>query len=205
MDEVIEKTMSALKKHGFNPVYAADRAECREQILKMVPGNAKVAAPGSASVRATGVVEALVERGHEVFDHWKEGLTPLETMQVRKQQVTADVVITSANAVSMTGELVNMDGVGNRVAPTIYGPGKVIIVAGKNKIAPDLEAARARVRNVAAPKRAKELNMKTPCAETGACTDCNTPMRICRAEVILHRQPSLTQVTVIIVGEDLGN
>src|SRR3990172_6613437 len=131
MDEVIEKTIAALKKHSFNAVYATTRDEAREMILKMVPAGARVGVPGSASVRATGVVEALVEQKHEVYDHWKPGLTPLETMKIRKQQLTCDVLITSVNALSMTGELVSMDGFGNRVAPMIFGPGKVIIVAGK--------------------------------------------------------------------------
>jgi hypothetical protein len=205
MDPVIEKTIAALKKHSFNAVYAKDRDEARDLILKMVPPGARVGVPGSASVRATGVVEALLEKKHEVYDHWKQGLAPVETMKIRKQQLTCDVLLTSVNGLAMTGELVSMDGFGNRVAPMIFGPAKVIIVAGKNKIAPDLDAARERIRKIAAPKRARELTMKTPCAETNDCTDCNTPLRICRAEVILHRQPSMTPITVIVVDEELGN
>jgi len=204
MDEVIEKTMNALKKHMFNPVYVKDKEEAKQKVLEMVPKGATVGIPGSSSVRATGVVEEL-EKDHELFDHWKEGLSMPEQMQARKKQLTCDVLLTSANAVSMTGELVNMDGFGNRVAPMLYGPAKVIIVAGKNKIAEDLDAARERIKKVAAPKRAKELNVKVPCAEKGECTDCNVPMRICRAETIIHRQPSMTPTTVIIVDEELGN
>ena len=205
MDEVIEKTFNALKKHGFKADFAKDRDECREKVMAMIPAGAKVGVPGSASVRAVGLVDALKEKGHELYDHWQEDLNPADAFKTRKQQLQADVLLTSTNALSMTGELVNMDGVGNRVAPMIFGPGKVIIVAGKNKIAPDLEAARERIRKVAAPVRAKELNVKVPCVEKGECTDCNVPMRICRAEVIIHRPPSLTQTTVIIVDEDLGN
>ncbi len=205
MEEVIQKTMDNLKKHGFKAEYAKDKAEALEIALKEIPKKGSVSLPGSASARAIGVVEALKERGNEVLDHWDEGLSPGEVMMVRKKQITADAVVTSANAVSMTGEIVNMDGFGNRVSPTIFGPGKVVFIVGRNKIAPDLEAARERIKKVAAPIRAKELDAKTPCAETGKCTDCNSPVRICRAEVILHRRPVLTQTTVIIVDEELGN
>jgi len=204
MDKEMEKTIEALKKHGFGAEYAKDRQEALKRVLELTPPGASVGVPGSATVRAVGAVSALIEKGHEIFDHW-EAENLKQAMEARKKQLTADVLITSVNALSMTGELVNMDGIGNRVAPTIFGPGHVIIVAGKNKIAKDLEAARQRVKEVAATKRARELNVKTPCAKTGECTDCNAPARICRAEVILHRPPSLTRVSVIVVGEELGN
>ena len=89
----------------------------------------------------------------------------------------------------MTGEIVNVDGVGNRTNAMSFGPGKVIIIAGINKLTPDLESALQRVRNIAGPMRAKSLGMQTPCAETGICSDCNSPQRICRITTILHRQP----------------
>jgi hypothetical protein len=98
-----------------------------------------------------------------------------------------------------------MDGIGNRVAATIFGPGRVVIVAGRNKIVPTLSAGRKRIMNIAAPKRARELEIKTPCAQTGVCSNCDVPDRICRVEVILHRAPSLTPIAVIVVDEDLGN
>lgn len=204
MDKVIEKTMKALKKHGFEVEYARDKQECREKVLELVPQGASVAVPGSASVRATGSVDALGKRGSQLFDHWATE-NPQESIEMRKKQLTADVLLTSVNALSMTGELVSMDGIGNRVAPMIFGPGTVLIVAGKNKIAPDLNAARERVKDVAATKRAAELSVKTPCAEKGECIDCNVPARICRAEVIIHRPPSLTKTIVILVDQDLGN
>ncbi len=200
MEVNLDKTVAGFKNHSFDAIYAADRQEALARVLEIVPEGASVAVPGSATVREIGVVESLEEKGHQVFDHWKD-----KDPSVRKKQQTADVIITSANAASMTGEIVNMDGIGNRVAPTIFGPAQVIFVVGKNKIAEDLDSARKRVKEVAAPKRAKELGMKTPCAETGECNDCNSPSRICRAEVIIHRPPSLTKTAVVIVDEELGN
>lgn len=205
MDEIIEKTMTALKKHGFRAEFVKDRAAAKEMMLTLIPAGAKVGVPGSASVRATGIVEALREKGHELYDHWAPGLSPADGLKLRKQQLLCDVLLTSTNALTASGELVNMDGIGNRAGAMIFGPGKVIIVAGKNKIVPDLAAGRDRIKTIAAPRRAKELNLNTPCAKDGVCNDCNTPIRICRAEVILHRAPTLTPIIVIIVDEELGN
>ena len=205
MDELIEKTMAALKQRGFKTEYAPDASACRELVLKMVPAQATVGVPGSATVRAVGLVEALAAAGHTVYDHWRIGLDLQETFKLRKAQLLSDVLITSVNALAATGELVSMDGIGNRVAAMIFGPGKVIIIAGRNKIAADLAAARRRVVNLAAPRRSQEMKLNNPCASLGECTDCNAPTRICRAEVILHRAPSLTPTTVVIVDEELGN
>jgi hypothetical protein len=104
----------------------------------------------------------------------------------------------------MTGEIVNVDGVGNRTSAMAFGPQQVMIIAGINKLVPDLSAALHRVREVAGPMRARSLDMKTPCAETGICIDCNVPQRICRITSILHRKPMLTAVSVILINEKLG-
>jgi len=203
--EKIAKTIEALNRHGFEASYVADRVECRRLLLALIPPTASVGVPGSASVRATGIVAALREREQPVYDHWVEGLSREESLEIRRKQLLCDVLITSANAVSATGEIVNMDGIGNRVAATAFGPGRVILVVGRNKIVADLSAARRRIHRTAAPRRAKELKMKTPCAKTGKCSNCNVPDRICRAEIIMHRAPSLTPTAVLIVDQDLGN
>jgi hypothetical protein len=115
------------------------------------------------------------------------------------------VYLTSANAVAETGEIVNIDGSGNRIAASLYGPKKVVFICGKNKISPDLGSAISRARSVAAPPNAKRLNKKTPCALMGRCVDCNSPERICRAMVIHMRPMSSTEETeLILINEDLG-
>jgi hypothetical protein len=203
--EKIAKTIDALNQHGFEASYVPDRDECRRLLLALIPPSASVGVPGSATVRATGIVECLRERGQPVYDHWVAGMSKEEALETRRKQLLCDVLLCSANAVSATGEIVNMDGIGNRIAASAFGPGRVIIVAGRNKIAANLAAARRRIHRVAAPRRTRELKMKTPCARTGKCADCNVPDRICRAEIIMHRAPSLTPTAVLIVDEELGN
>jgi hypothetical protein len=149
-------------------------------------------------------VEHLNARGKTVFDHWQSHLSPQDTLAIRKSQLTCDCFFCSANAISLTGEIVNVDGAGNRTSAMAFGPCRVIIVAGMNKVADDLAGALQRVRQVAGPMRAKSLNMKTPCAETGICTDCHSPQRICRITTILHRQPVLTPTSVVLINEALG-
>jgi hypothetical protein len=203
MDQKIEKTIKALQNHGFAAEYAADRAGAKARLLELIPTGATVGVPGSRTVRETGIVEALKSRGEQVFDHWT---APAEdSLAVRKSQLACDVLLVSTNALTEAGELVNRDGIGNRVAAMVFGPRQVVVVAGRNKLVADLLAAEARIRRIAAPRRAKELNLQTPCVKAGECQDCNHAQRICRATVILLRRPSLTPIRVMVVGEDLGN
>jgi len=125
-------------------------------------------------------------------------------MEVRRAHINSDVFITSTNAVTETGELVNIDGTGQRVAAMIFGPGRVVVVAGVNKITGDLEEGLWRASNVAAPMNARRLRSETPCVETGECDDCVAPGRICGITTIIHRRPSRTPFTVVLVGEKLG-
>ncbi len=203
MDEKVKQTLKGLEKHDFKTAYATDTKEAAKLILEAAEGCSTVGVGGSATVRATGVLDELRSRGMDIFDHWTVE-NPADGLAVRKAQMTADLFLSGSNAVTMRGELVNMDGIGNRINGMTFGPGKVIVVAGVNKIVDDVDAAFDRIRNVAAPARAKELGVKTPCAEKGKCTDCNVPQRICRAAIIHERRPSLTDMTVIIVGEELG-
>ena len=115
-------------------------------------------------------------------------------LEIRKSQMTSDLFLSSVNAVTLNGELVNIDGIGNRVNSTVFGPGKVILVAGYNKIVDDVQEGIKRIKNVAAPLNARRLNIDVPCAKLGKCVDCNSPNRICRVIVIHERKPSLTDM-----------
>lgn len=200
----VERALHALKENGFKTIYASTRIEAVEEILKLIPKDAVVGVGGSITVRELGLIDALSRQGNRVAQHWQKGLSQEESMAIRRTQLTSDVFLTSSNAVTESGQLVNVDGVGNRVAAMIFGPKKVIVVAGVNKIVTDLEGALDRVNNVASPMNAKRLTRKTPCAVTGACTDCRSPERICNVTTIINRRPIRTDFTVVLVGEELG-
>ena len=193
-----------LERHGFEAHLAEDAEAARQLVLDRVAGFESFGIGGSDTIRRLGLVDALKLQGKTIFDHWQPDLTAEAVHQVRLAQGRADCFLCSANAVALTGEIVNVDGVGNRTAAMSFGPRQVVIVAGMNKVAADLETAIKRVRTTAAPMRARSLDMKTPCAETGLCQDCNVPQRICRITTILHRCPMATAVAVVLVCQALG-
>jgi L-lactate utilization protein LutB len=204
LEEKNKRTLASLEKNGFKTLYMATKREAADEVLKLIPKGVLVGVGGSMTVRELGLVEALIRRGNEVAQHWQAGLSEEERMVARRRQLTSDVFLTSSNAITERGQLVNIDGAGNRVAAMIFGPKKVIVVAGANKIVKDLNEALERVRKVAAPMDARRLNLKTPCAVSGVCTDCDAPDRICRVTTIMHRKPLKTDITVVLVGEELG-
>ncbi len=203
-EKLADRCVNNLKKHGFDAYFVADVNEARELILDMVMDHLCFGFGGSDTTRSLGLVEALKARGKTVYDHWQEGIDREKDLEIRLDQGRCDCFFSSANAISAGGEVVNVDGVGNRTNATCFGPKKVVIVAGMNKVTPDLVSAMTRVREIAGPMRAKSLNMETPCAETGVCSDCNAPQRICRITVILHRKPMLTDISVVLVNQALG-
>jgi len=205
MNVNVQAALKALNRHGFSAQYCADATTAKKLILGVIPAAAKVGIPGSKTIRQLGLDSALRERGQITFDHWLKGMTDEQILEARRAQLTCDVLLTSSNAVTEQGEVYNMDGMGNRVAPMIWGPPLVIIAVGINKLVPDLEAARERLRKIAAPRRARELNLAVPCTKMGECGECNARERICRAELILHRAPFMTDYKIYIIGEELGN
>lgn len=199
-----EKTVEALKKHGFDAHITETIDKARGLILGMIASYESFGFAGSHTTRALGILEKLKEQNKTVFDHWREGLSKEDDLLLRLEQGRCDCFFCSANAVSATGEIINVDGVGNRTNAMTFGPKKVVIVAGMNKVRHDLDSALKRVREVAAPMRARSLNMSTPCAETGICSDCNSPQRICRVTTILHRRPMMTDISVVLINSPLG-
>jgi hypothetical protein len=170
----------------------------------MVTGYESFGFAGSNTTRALGLIEELKSKGKTIHDHWQQDLSKDEDVDIRLKQGRCDCFFCSANAISITGEVVNVDGVGNRTNAMCFGPKKIVIVAGMNKVTQDLESAIKRVRDIAGPMRAKSLNIKTPCVETGICSDCNSPQRICRITVILQRRPLMSDVSVVLINEALG-
>jgi hypothetical protein len=199
-----EQCVKNLKKHGFDAHFVSSPEAARKLILEMVSEYETFGFGGSDTTRSLGLMEALKAKGKTLYDHWQKGLTKEEDLEIRLLQGRCDCFLCSANAITVTGEIINVDGIGNRTNAMTFGPKKVCIVAGMNKVTLDLESGLRRVREVAGPMRAKSLGMETPCAETGVCSDCNASQRICRATVILHRRPMLTDISVILVNEPLG-
>jgi hypothetical protein len=193
-----------LKSHGFDAHFVQTKEEARSLLLNMISGYETFGFAGSSTTRDLGLVETLKAQGKTVYDHWQEGLTREEDLEIRLQQGRCDCFLCSANAISVTGEVVNVDGIGNRTNAMTFGPKKVVIVAGMNKVRPDLPSALKRIQDVAGPMRARSLGSETPCAETGICNDCNVPRRICRITTILHRRPSLTDISVVLINEEMG-
>ena len=200
----IERCLKNLKRNGFETHLATSAQAASRLVLSLISDDETFGIGGSQSVRAIGVVEELRIMGKTLYDHWQSDLSADEIYTLRLKQGRCDCFLCSANAISEEGEIVNVDGIGNRVAAMAFGPRKVVLVAGANKITPDLPTALQRVREVAAPMRAKSLGMETPCAESGRCADCHAPQRICRVTTILHRPPMLTKITVILVAQALG-
>ncbi len=203
----VENTLTSLRRNGFEALYLPTVEEAVSKVVGMVPEGSIVGIGGSVTLREMGLLKALEERGVELADHWearKRGASGEEVMRIRRLHLNSDVFITSTNAITETGELINVDGTGQRVAAMIFGPKKVIVVAGVNKIVGDLDEGLWRASNVASPMNAKRLSRKTPCAKTGECSDCDSPERICNITTVIHRRPRSTDLTVILVGEELG-
>ena len=172
-----------------------------------------VAVGGSETLKESGVLELLRSGDYQFIDRYAPGLTPEQVRRVFLDSLSADAYLCSANAVTMRGELYNVDGNGNRVAALCYGPASVIVVAGRNKLVSDLDEAVSRVKRMAAPANALRLSKETYCARTGrclglgspSCTDgCTVPDRICSTYVVHGWQQEKSRIKVILVEEDLG-
>lgn len=207
VEEKIEKATEELKKNGFDVIVAEDGEEALSEVLEMVSSDSLVGVGGSVALREVGVVEALDELDVEVANHWrareKDGSVE-EVQEVRKRQVNSDIFLTGSNAVTETGKLVNIDGIGQRVAAMVVGDKKVIVVVGVNKITEDVEEGLNRARNVAAPKNAERLDRDVPCIDVGECVDCDSTDRICNVIEVIEKEPIYSDITVIFVKEDLG-
>jgi len=198
------RAVEKLQAHDFQAVYVRDKDEAVKEIWKSITPGMKIGVGGSVTIRELEIIDQLKSKGHVVYDHWAPGLSREDSLKLRRSQMTSDLFLSSANAITVSGEIVNIDGNGNRVNSITFGPGKVILVAGYNKLVDDVQEAIERTKNVATPMNAKRLNTEAPCAKLGYCVDCNSPHRLCRVTTILERKPLLSEILVILVGEELG-
>jgi hypothetical protein len=194
----IETVIQALTRNHYDPVMYVERAEdAVPAVLSLIPPDASIEMAGSVSVAQLGIPDLLRERGNQFP---KPGELPFDEMQKTRR----DVLLVSSNAVTLDGKLVNIDGMGNRVTGMVYGVNQVVLLIGANKIVRDVNEALDRIQNLIAPYHAKYIGLKTPCAFTEACSDCDSPQRICNVTAILSKRPRAVQFAIVLVGEDLG-
>ena len=202
MNALLEKTASALIKRGFDAHVFAGRNEAIDHALKWIGKQDSVTWGGSMTIRDMGLTQALKQNGYQTFD--RDEIPMAERGAFVKEHFFSDWYLMSANAVTEDGELLNLDGSGNRVASLIYGPKNVLIVVGINKIVPSLSDAYARVREIAAPKNAQRFPIQTPCKKSGSCANCLSPDTICSQMVYTRACRPKNRIHVLLVEEELG-
>jgi hypothetical protein len=200
----VERTIVALKKNNFDPRFFPKASEALAEVWKMIPEGSTVGYGGSLTLNQIGFIEEAQKRSVKFLNPFAKGLSPEEGEKIRRQIFSADFFLASSNAITEDGKLYNIDATGNRVGPMIYGPKKVILLCGVNKIVKDIDEAQKKVQEWTAPMNVKRLGYKNPCGQTGECSDCASPERICNAYVILAKKPRRTDISVFIIGEFLG-
>ncbi len=192
-----------LKNRHFDAVYCKTKEEALAQALQWVPEGASVGWGGATSAQEIGLLDAIRQGKYQAIDRERCN-TPEEREQAARDCLLADVFICGANALSLDGEMVNIDGNGNRVAAIIYGPKSVLVIAGMNKVMDTLEDAVTRARTVAAPINQQRFGLDNPCTKTGICSDCTNEQCICNQIVITRHCRPAGRIKFVLVGEDLG-
>ena len=199
---------SELEDNNFEVYLANNTAEARRIVLEEIlpkTGPKSVSWGGSMTFLATGLYEAIKEdSGIEILDTFEKGLSPEEKAELRRQALLVDLFITGTNAITESGQLDNLDMIANRIGGITFGPKSVVIMAGRNKVVPDLEEAMARIKEYVAPINAARLGMKTPCAKTFYCEECKSPQRICNTWAIMEKSLPKGRVKIVLINEDLG-
>lgn len=192
-----------LQNRHFEAYYCPNRESALKKALELIPEGASVGWGGAMSCGQIGLLDALRQGEYQVFDR-ERCETPEEKEQAMRNGLTADVFLTGANGLSLDGQMVNIDGTGNRVAAIVYGPKKILVVAGMNKVMDTLEEAVRRARTVAAPMNQQRFMLNNPCSVTGTCGDCKSETCICNQILITRHCRPVGRIQFVIVGEDLG-
>ena len=198
-----ESIIKNLEKRNMEGYFFETGAECVKAITDLIEEDSQISWGGSESIKECGLLDALKKGNYTLIDRLT-AKSPEESRELYVKAALSDYYLMSTNAITMVGELINIDGNGNRVACLIHGPKHIIIVAGMNKVVSDVEAGYARVRDIATPANTKRLNKNTPCFHTGRCGDCLSPECICNQVVITRRSGHPGRIKVFLVAEDLG-
>lgn len=216
MTEQIKRTFEKLEQNKIEPVYAENRAEAVNVVKNILFDGCVITAGGSMSLAESGVLQLLKSGKYNFFDRAESGITPERRQECFKASIGADFFFCSTNALTENGELLNVDGFANRISSIAFGPERVIMIVGKNKIVPDLKSAFLRVKKIAAPKNCVRLGIDNPCAKLGHCMSlektntpdfadgCKKDTRICCDYLVTALQRQRGRITVILVNEDLG-
>lgn len=207
-DVPLEQVAEALRHNGFETYVVPDASRAKELFFEIVAREqpASISWGGSMTLDEAGILRALEEQSQiPVIVTGGSSLSPEEKLENRRRALTCALFVTSSNAITAQGQLVNLDGIGNRVAALAFGPRSVVVIAGKNKIAPSLAGAMDRVKNYAAPMNIRRFaDIQTPCKKTGRCHDCNSESRICNVWAITEKSRPSGRIKVILVDESLG-
>ena len=198
-----EILVNNLKNRHFDAWYCETKEEALEKALELIPEESTIGWGGVLSAHQIGLIDALNQGNYITYDR-DQCKTQVEKEQCVKNSMFADFFLTSANGLSMDGQMVNIDGAGTRVAATIYGPKTVLVIAGMNKVEDTLEAALNRAKTVAAPMNKQRFDPNTPCAVTGICADCKAEGCICNHIVVTRHCRPMGRIKFILVGENLG-
>ena len=198
-----QSVIKALEKRNMTAYYCESKEDCLKKVLELVPENSKIAWGGSESIKECNIPMTLKSGNYTVYDR-ADYNTPEKTKEFNVLAFTSDYYFMSSNAITLDGMLMNIDGLGNRVANLIYGPEHVIIVAGMNKIVSDTNEAYNRIRNMASPPNTVRLGKNTPCSKLGKCGDCYGEDCICNQIVITRRSRLKERIIVLLVNDNLG-
>lgn len=203
-EQLAKTTIKNMEMRQIEAHYCPSSQDAVKLALNMVNSGSTVSFGGSMTLSESGMMKALSDRDDITIFHRSKARSPEEVTEIYHKALHADYFFMSSNAIAATGELVNIDGTGNRLAALIYGPSHVIILAGMNKVVPTVESALLRVQNTASPINALRLKRNTPCANTGICSDCQSPDCICAQTVITRRSNQAGRIKVLLIGEELG-
>lgn len=198
-----ENIIKNLEKRGMEGYFFENSASCVDAVLSSIPENSSISWGGSETIKESGLMDKISQGPYLLIDRFSAS-SPEESRELYAKSVLSDYYLMSSNAITLGGELVNIDGSGNRVACLIHGPKNVIILAGMNKIVTDVGTGIERVRNFAAPPNAHRLNRQTPCLANGSCGDCLSPDCMCNHIVITRRSGIRGRIKVYFIAEELG-
>lgn len=202
----VEKLIKVLEKNNIKAHYFKRISEAKFKVLSSIPKDALIGFGGSTTIKEIGLLKELREGNYKILDRFNPNITKEEKWELQRQSLLADIFITGTNAITMKGELINIDHSGNRVAGMLFGPHKVFVIIGVNKIVESLDEGVKRAQNFAGPLNAKraQIEYQPSCLQTSECSDCSSSERICNSLVVIKRQYKQERLEVYIIGENLG-